>query len=86
VQLETATYEPGHHFEWIWLLDRYCSRFGDDAQELNVRLASRAIAEGIDEGGAVIEKVGIPQPRAVQEPPLLGNLRGLEGDCHRLPR
>ena len=59
VEPDVATYEPGHHFEWIWLLDRYAARSDDRVEDLIAGLAARACLEGIDEIGAVVERVRI---------------------------
>lgn len=52
-------YEPGHHFEWIWLLRRLSTvsgvRVDDDVQ----LLLSRAEREGVDDAGFAIERVDI---------------------------
>lgn len=52
-----AIFEPGHHFEWIWLLDRYSSRTGIQTTSFVRNLATRAFAEGVGKGGAVVESV-----------------------------
>jgi mannose/cellobiose epimerase-like protein (N-acyl-D-glucosamine 2-epimerase family) len=28
LNLQDVTFEPGHHFEWVWLLDRFARMFG----------------------------------------------------------
>uniref|UniRef100_Q07IN1 Mannose-6-phosphate isomerase n=1 Tax=Rhodopseudomonas palustris (strain BisA53) TaxID=316055 RepID=Q07IN1_RHOP5 len=52
-----AVFEPGHHFEWIWLLDRYRIATGRSSQIPISALAHRAEREGIDGSGTVIEQV-----------------------------
>jgi mannose/cellobiose epimerase-like protein (N-acyl-D-glucosamine 2-epimerase family) len=54
-----AAFEPGHHFEWIWLLDRYAARSGEPVGDLVAALGERAYAEGVDPAGAVIEAVAL---------------------------
>ena len=54
-----AVFEPGHHFEWIWLLERYRAVTGQIAPTPPELLAQRALREGIDRDGAVIETVRI---------------------------
>lgn len=54
-----AVFEPGHHFEWIWLLERYRAVTGQVAPTAPSALAQRALREGIDSDGAVIEAVRI---------------------------
>jgi mannose-6-phosphate isomerase len=52
-----AAFEPGHHFEWIWLLERYRIATGRSSQIPTSALAQRAEREGIDSSGMVIEQV-----------------------------
>ena len=40
--------EPGHHFEWLWLLDRYGGATGDDTTAEQDALYAFAEAHGID--------------------------------------
>jgi mannose/cellobiose epimerase-like protein (N-acyl-D-glucosamine 2-epimerase family) len=41
--------EPGHHFEWVWLLDQYCRLSGEErVLEPADRLYRFALAHGID--------------------------------------
>ena len=40
--------EPGHHFEWVWLLHRYSRLSGDDMSEEAGRLYAFARQHGID--------------------------------------
>lgn len=42
-------FEPGHHFEWIWLLDE-CRSAGLDVPDINEPLARRAVREGFAPG------------------------------------
>lgn len=45
--------EPGHHFEWTWLLLHHWRLTGDgDARDLAERLYAFAIRHGLDDGGA----------------------------------
>ncbi len=51
--------EPGHHFEWVWLLDRYRRLSGDDSlSEKSETLYRFAVAHGINpDNGGVIDAV-----------------------------
>jgi mannose/cellobiose epimerase-like protein (N-acyl-D-glucosamine 2-epimerase family) len=51
--------EPGHHFEWVWLLDRYQRLSGDTALSDKAEALYRfALAHGIGPGhGGVIDSV-----------------------------
>ncbi len=52
-------YEPGHHFEWAWLLRRF-SMLSGVAVDNDIRLLlSRAEREGVDAEGFPIERIGI---------------------------
>ena len=45
--------EPGHHFEWTWLLLHHCRLTGDtQARDLAERLYGFAIRHGLDNGAA----------------------------------
>ncbi|HEY0331857.1 MAG TPA: AGE family epimerase/isomerase [Rhodopseudomonas sp.] len=57
--LPDARFEPGHHFEWIWLLDRYRLATGHTTDALIAALAQRAFAEGIGGSGAIVESIAI---------------------------
>ncbi len=52
-------FEPGHHFEWVWLLRRY-ERYADGDVEADIQmLLARSLAEGVDSSSLVVERVGI---------------------------
>ena len=40
--------EPGHHFEWVWLLHQYCKATGEDLREEAEALYRFAEAHGVD--------------------------------------
>lgn len=52
------TWEPGHHFEWTWLLDRYADLAGVDTRASADRLYDIALAAGIGENGLIYDEVG----------------------------
>lgn len=54
-----AWYEPGHHFEWVWLLRRLARASGINVTGEVRALLSRAMREGIDDRNLSIERVGI---------------------------
>jgi mannose/cellobiose epimerase-like protein (N-acyl-D-glucosamine 2-epimerase family) len=58
-----AWFEPGHHFEWIWLLNRFSAKTGIDVEEDVRILGHRAYSEGIDSEGAAIEAVSLDGTR-----------------------
>ena len=39
--------EPGHHFEWVWLLDKWRRLSGEDRGDRAMRLWAHAVANGI---------------------------------------
>ena len=51
--------EPGHHFEWVWLLHRYATHSGGDSlTDLAATLYDFAVAHGIDSAtGQVVDAV-----------------------------
>ena len=61
---EPAWFEPGHHFEWAWLLRRFArfdpiSATRDSGARDIERLLSRALAEGVDAEGFAIDQVQV---------------------------
>jgi mannose-6-phosphate isomerase len=48
--------EPGHHFEWIWLLDR-ARRAGLAVHEADQPLLETALSRGLDEQGFVVREI-----------------------------
>ncbi|WP_162184539.1 HAD-IIIA family hydrolase [Rhizobium rhizogenes] len=57
--LEQAWYEPGHHFEWVWLSRRLARASGDDVTGQVQSLLLRALDEGIDDANLSIERVSV---------------------------
>jgi len=52
-------YEPGHHFEWVWLLRRFATLTGASVDDEVRLLLSRAQREGVDAEGFAIDRVSI---------------------------
>jgi D,D-heptose 1,7-bisphosphate phosphatase len=52
-------YEPGHHFEWAWLLRRFSTLSGINVDDDVRVLLSRAEREGVDAEGFAIERIDI---------------------------
>lgn len=48
--------EPGHHFEWVWLLDR-ARRAGLPVREADQPLLETALSRGLDERGFVVREI-----------------------------
>lgn len=48
-------WEPGHHFEWVWLLHRHAALSGAAAEPLAAALYDRALAQGIDAEGLAVD-------------------------------
>ncbi|WP_010216368.1 AGE family epimerase/isomerase [Sphingomonas sp. PAMC 26621] len=55
------TLEPGHHFEWIWLLTRYATATGGSV-EPRIRRLLRHGLRGIDRQGRAMEVIGRDGP------------------------
>jgi mannose/cellobiose epimerase-like protein (N-acyl-D-glucosamine 2-epimerase family) len=53
-----AIFEPGHHFEWVWLLDRFQKQGGADHSETIAKLHQVAITHGIARNGLIFDEVG----------------------------
>ena len=52
-----AIWEPGHHFEWVWLLARYQALTGEDVAPLAARLHAIARAHGIAPDGLIYDEL-----------------------------
>ncbi len=48
-------FEPGHHFEWVWLLWQYGRATGDSCDAITAPLLAKARAHGFDDGLIVDE-------------------------------
>lgn len=51
------SFEPGHHFEWAWLLDRFSANGGRPTTSLSECLLRPALRFGIDRSGRVLDEV-----------------------------
>jgi mannose-6-phosphate isomerase len=51
-------FEPGHHFEWVWLLDEYERLSGDDLRPWRDRLYAVARDHGVAKDGLVYDELG----------------------------
>jgi len=51
------TWEPGHHFEWVWLLGEYAALSGEDVGEAMGTLYSSARAHGISPEGPILDEL-----------------------------
>jgi D,D-heptose 1,7-bisphosphate phosphatase len=56
---EMAWFEPGHHFEWVWLLRRLARLAPICVDSCAEALLARASAEGVDGEGFAIDRVQI---------------------------
>ena len=52
-----AAWEPGHHFEWVWLLGEYGDRSGTDLTDEMDRLHAVAVAHGIAADGLIVDEL-----------------------------
>jgi mannose-6-phosphate isomerase len=51
-------FEPGHHFEWVWLLATYGGQAGEAVDRWATRLHDTACRYGIDGDGLIFDEVG----------------------------
>jgi len=49
--------EPGHHYEWCWLLARYARLSGQNQDELIATLYSYADRHGFDDRGLIVDEL-----------------------------
>ena len=54
---KATLFEPGHHFEWVWLLDDYAELSGADITRWSDRLYDMARAHGLSPQGLVYDEV-----------------------------
>lgn len=52
-------WEPGHHFEWIWLLRRYAAASGRRVDLWTQQLLAPALAQGFAEDGLIHDAVAV---------------------------
>lgn len=57
--IDSGWYEPGHHFEWAWLLRRLARFTGKSVDKDVELLLSRSLREGVDAAGMAVERVQI---------------------------
>ena len=57
VAAKADVFEPGHHFEWVWLLREYQQLTGDDLTVWSDRLYDIARARGVAPNGLVYDEV-----------------------------
>lgn len=55
--LKRAVFEPGHHFEWVWLLREYEKLTGEDLQGWILTLDRTARRNGLAEDGMIFDEV-----------------------------
>jgi mannose/cellobiose epimerase-like protein (N-acyl-D-glucosamine 2-epimerase family) len=54
-----GVFEPGHHFEWVWLLHEYEALSGEHLAEWRDRLMDVAVRSGIAANGLIFDEVGV---------------------------
>jgi len=52
-----AAWEPGHHFEWVWLLDQYAQLTGSHTDEAMEQLFASAAAHGVTAEGLILDEL-----------------------------
>ncbi|KAG0557200.1 hypothetical protein KC19_11G109800 [Ceratodon purpureus] len=64
---KATVFEPGHHFEWVWLLAAYSRQGGEASDRWSARLHNTACRHGIDSDGLIYDEVGadfVPRKRS----------------------
>ncbi|HWI86563.1 MAG TPA: AGE family epimerase/isomerase [Sphingomonas sp.] len=64
---EPAIWEPGHHFEWVWLLGEYATLTGEDLSAAADDLYRSAIVHGVASDDMIVDQVAT-HDRAVIKP------------------
>lgn len=75
---DAAWYEPGHHFEWIWLLRQHQKVSAANHDELVRELEIRPLQEGVDSSGLAIERVEVSSKLATASCRLWGTCEYLK--------
>ncbi len=57
-----TVFEPGHHFEWVWLLREYGLLSGEDLRPWGDRLYEVARAHGVAPNGLIYDELGVGGP------------------------
>lgn len=52
-----AAWEPGHHFEWVWLLDEYAQLTGESLEAEMAQLFRAATEHGISPEGVIFDEL-----------------------------
>lgn len=55
--VRSVTWEPGHHFEWVWLLGEYARLSGTDMTDWETRLYNAALDDGVAPGGLIYDEL-----------------------------
>jgi mannose-6-phosphate isomerase len=61
-----AAWEPGHHFEWVWLLGDYAALTGEDQTPWMDALYTNATAHGIAADGLIVDDLA--PDRTIRKP------------------
>lgn len=73
-----AAFEPGHHFEWIWLLAKFDAATSEDHADLRARLWRKALAQGLDAQGRVFDEVALADGAPVRSLRLWPHSEGIK--------
>lgn len=52
-----STWEPGHHFEWAWLLDRHAQTVGGEVRQSAARIYEAAVRHGLAATGMIYDEM-----------------------------
>jgi len=58
---QRAVWEPGHHFEWVWLLGEYMALTRDDMGDEMTALYNSATKHGLSAEGLIVDELS-PEP------------------------
>ena len=60
--MRSRLWEPGHHFEWVWLLHQYGQRTGEDLGNWTEPLYRSACDRGIAQDGLIFDEMAVDGP------------------------
>ena len=84
--LKRRIFEPGHHFEWVWLLSEYEKLSGDDLSPWIHQLDGVARRCGVAENGLIFDELDADMRVLKRAHRILAAYGGRQSGCRDAPR
>ena len=81
--LKRGIFEPGHHFEWVWLLRQYENLTGEDLSVWILQLDRIARQSGLAENGLIFDEVGTDMRALKRSHRIWPHTEGRQGGCRK---